>query len=103
MLPADPQETEAMLGQGMLGSRASTEWALLRSLLQRHGALRTADGLLVHGGCLHVAVADAIFKVDRRLGLPVWLLQMFTVSHRLCFVTAALSVTVSVWEGVRSK
>jgi len=82
LLPADPGEAEALLGQGQLGSRASAEWALLRSLVRRHGELRTAEGLLVHGGCLHVAVADAIFKVDRRLGLPVWLLQMFKVGKR---------------------
>ena len=41
-------------------------------------------GLLVHGGCLREAVADAILRVDRRLGLPVWLLQLFTVRRLGC-------------------
>ncbi len=63
----------------MLGSRAAVHWLLLRQLLRRHELERGPGGLYAHAGCLRVAVADSLLKVDRRLALPLWLLQLFQV------------------------
>lgn len=78
-LTADPFERQALLGCGgqVWGARAAPLWAKLRMLLQ--GAAGSSALVGADTSSLRVAAADAALKADRRLALPLWLVELFMV------------------------
>ena len=78
---SDPTQAEALLSRSQLGSRAAPLWTKLQQLLMQYeGLTGEGSGLRLHSNRLRVAVAEAILRTDRRVGLPPWLLQLFLVS-----------------------
>ncbi|KAL6759848.1 hypothetical protein V8C86DRAFT_3132999 [Haematococcus lacustris] len=80
-LAGDVVEQQRLRGQGCWGSAAAPLWGKLQALLLRYCNAQAGGSSGVGAGgvrdLMRVAAADAVWRVDRRLGLPLWLLQLF--------------------------
>ncbi len=72
----DPLEAERLASGGPFGSRAAPLWAKLRSLLEQYGGPEAGG---TARDVLRMAAADAVLRADRRMGLPLWLVDCFMV------------------------
>ena len=69
------------MGRSMIGSRACPSWTLLRSLTMSYErAVDPETRVLLHGGRVKAAVLHSILKVDRRISIPPWLMDLYSIS-----------------------